>query len=80
MLDALIQMFIISLKQHKYMDDYSIDYFKLIKSDLYKNEYKDIRERLRVADLNKLLDPDDQADNDKNILAFFLSQKNSLFI
>ena len=60
------------------MDDYSVDYMKLIKSDLYTKTLAGLTSELKQADLDSLLSFN-QTTNDKNLLSFFLSNLFSLF-
>ena len=54
------------------MDDSSIDYFRLVNSDVYKKDYIQMSNQLKKVDLDLLLDKDDKT-NDNNLLAFFIS-------
>ena len=54
------------------MDDYSIDYMKLIQNNLYTNVLSSLTSEFRQADLDSLMTTN-QTTNDKNLMAFFLS-------
>jgi hypothetical protein len=64
------------LKGENFIDEKTIDYNNLIKSDFFKNDYLKLAEQLKQIDLNKLI----QFENDSNILAFFISKKNAFIL
>jgi hypothetical protein len=65
------------LKGENFMDDSSIDYTALVKSDAYQVDYFKMSNQLKKVDLNQLLDTDPDQ-NDANLLAFFISKANYL--
>lgn len=61
------------------MDDNSIDYTQLVSSDLFKIEYAQMSNDLKKVDLDLLLN-EDEAVNDHNLLAFFISNYFQTFL
>lgn len=76
LLSKNLQKLMLKLKGENFIDEKTIDYNNLIKSDFFKNDYLKLAEQLKQIDLNKLI----QFENDSNILAFFINIYNALTI
>lgn len=61
------------------MDDNSIDYAQLVRSDIFKIEYAQMSNDLKKVDLDLLLNEDETV-NDHNLLAFFISNYFQIFL